>query len=158
MLLFVVLGVLALLQESTALHGLRVRAFKPVRRSNCHLAMTNRKRLGIHGDDEVVVTKDIANGHDGSSEHHETEEIPSPLHKLVDTNLDRNSIVYEVVLNRDIGIDIDQGDGYAFVSKVYENSRAADMGIMVNDIVVATSATAGTSCGHMILPIVSSRR
>ena len=77
MLLFVVLGVLALFQESTALHGLRVRAFKPIRRSNCHLAMTNRKRLGIHGDDEVVVTKDIA-WSDGSSEHHKTEEIPSP--------------------------------------------------------------------------------
>lgn len=94
--------------------------------------------------EDVVVTEGIAGAVYGGREYSSTGfKIPSPLHQVVDFNVDRRSVVYELVLGRDMGIDIDQGNGYAYVSAVHEDSRAAEMGIKVNDIIVSTSATAG---------------
>ena len=46
-------------------------------------------------------------------------EIPPPLHLLVDVNLERRSVLYEVVLGRDVGFDVVQSkDGNAKVGKV----------------------------------------
>lgn len=66
-----------------------------------------------------------------------------PYNFITDVNIDSNAVVYECDLGRDIGFDIEQGDGYAFVSKVYEDSKAYHSGISIGDKIVATSATAG---------------
>lgn len=44
--------------------------------------------------------------------------IPPPLHLLADVNIERRSIVYEVVLGRELGIEIVQGAGAAVVGQV----------------------------------------
>lgn len=95
--------------------------------------------------EDVVVTEGTSGASYGNRRDYDDTglKIPSPLHQVVDFNVDRRSVVYELVLGRDMGIDIDQGDGYAFVSDVHEGSRAEEMGIKVNDIIVSTSATAG---------------
>eukprot|EP01035_Chromulina_nebulosa_P020959 gene20959-27163_t len=69
--------------------------------------------------------------------------IPSPFQSIVDVNLDRNNIVYEVELSRDHGLEIIQGNGYAIVGNVPKGSKVEQLGILSGDIVVATSATAG---------------
>jgi hypothetical protein len=92
----------------------------------------------------VVVIKSVAPyGGEDQSRSNEDVSIPSPLHQVVDVNLDRRSIVYEVELGRDLGLDIGQGNGYAFVSNVHKGSRADEIGIKENDRIVSTSATAG---------------
>merc|ERR1711991_740691 len=92
--------------------------------------------------EDVVVAQTIAGAAYGNREYGDSgRKIPSPLHQVVDFNVDRRSVVYELELGRDMGIDIDQGNGYAFVSAVHEGSRAESMGIKVNDIIVSTSAT-----------------
>ena len=132
-----------LYRHSESFQAKRVRKFSGIGTGARSSLTANKDRLGA-SDDDVIVTKGIAGAPYGNREYSDSgEKIPSPLHKLVDTNLDRNSVVYEIVLNREMGIDISQGDGFAYVSKVHEKSRAAEMGIKVNDIVVATSATAG---------------
>ena len=147
-----------LYRHSESFQAKRVRNFSGIGTGARSSLTANKDRLGA-SDDDVIVTKGIAGAPYGNREYSDRgEKIPSPLHKLVDTNLDRNSVVYEIVLNREMGIDISQGDGFAYVSKVHENSRAAGMGIKVNDIVVATSATAGDQLCPMILLTVSSQR
>ena len=48
-------------------------------------------------------------------------DVPSPLHLIVDFNMERNSVVYEVSLGREIGFDIVEGrDGLAVVGQVSE--------------------------------------
>ena len=80
--------------------------------------------------------------------------VPAPLNSLVDVNLERRTVVYEVTLGRDLGIDIVQGPGGAGgsggtggarVGAVEAGSRAAELGVVVGDLIVATSATAGDS-------------
>lgn len=44
--------------------------------------------------------------------------IPAPLNQLVDVNLERRSVVYEVTLGREIGIDIIQGTHGPVVGQV----------------------------------------
>ena len=44
--------------------------------------------------------------------------IPPPLHLIADVNVERRSVVYEVVLGRDLGIEIVQGNGAAVVGQV----------------------------------------
>ena len=44
--------------------------------------------------------------------------IPAPLNQLVDVNLERRSVVYEVTLGREIGIEILQGPGGPVVGQV----------------------------------------
>ena len=48
--------------------------------------------------------------------------IPAPLNQLVDVNLDRRSVVYEVTLGRDIGIEIVQGASGPIVGQVISTS------------------------------------
>ena len=76
--------------------------------------------------------------------------VPAPLNSLVDVNLERRTVVYEVTLGRDLGIDIVQGTGGggpggARVGAVEAGSRAEELGVAVGDLIVATSATAGDS-------------
>ena len=50
-------------------------------------------------------------------------DVPSPLHLIVDYNIERNSVVYEVSLGRDIGLDIVPGrNGLAVVGEVIETT------------------------------------
>jgi hypothetical protein len=44
--------------------------------------------------------------------------IPAPLNQLVDVNLERRSVVYEVTLGRDIGIEIVQGSFGPIIGQV----------------------------------------
>ena len=76
--------------------------------------------------------------------------VPAPLNSLVDVNLERRTVVYEVTLGRDLGIDIVQGTGGggpggARVGAVEAGRRAEELGVAVGDLIVATSATAGDS-------------
>ena len=48
--------------------------------------------------------------------------VPAPLNQLVDVNLDRRSVVYEVTLGRDIGIEIVQGASGPIVGQVISTS------------------------------------
>lgn len=70
-------------------------------------------------------------------------DIPSPYNNIVDVNIQRQSIIYEVELNRDHGIEFAQGNNVAIVGKIDPNSPASLLGIEVGDIVTSTSATAG---------------
>jgi hypothetical protein len=47
--------------------------------------------------------------------------IPAPLNQLVDVNLERRSVVYEVILGRVIGIEIIQGPLGPVVGQVIIN-------------------------------------
>lgn len=69
--------------------------------------------------------------------------IPPPLNMLVDINQERRTVVYEVVLGREMGIEIVQGNGAAIVGQVTSGSKAEELGIKPGDIISATSATAG---------------
>eukprot|EP00596_Hydrurales_sp_CCMP1899_P000225 CAMPEP_0119036792 /NCGR_PEP_ID=MMETSP1177-20130426/4743_1 /TAXON_ID=2985 /ORGANISM="Ochromonas sp, Strain CCMP1899" /LENGTH=1022 /DNA_ID=CAMNT_0006997161 /DNA_START=227 /DNA_END=3295 /DNA_ORIENTATION=- len=69
--------------------------------------------------------------------------IPPPLNQLVDVNLSRRSVVYEVTLGRDLGIDIVQGPVGPVIGQVTVGSKAEQLGLRSGDIIVATSATAG---------------
>lgn len=44
--------------------------------------------------------------------------IPAPLNQLVDVNLERRSVIYEVTLGRDIGIEIVQGSFGPIIGQV----------------------------------------
>jgi hypothetical protein len=44
--------------------------------------------------------------------------IPPPLNMLVDVNLERRTVVYEVVLGRELGFEILQGNSAAVVGQV----------------------------------------
>ena len=46
--------------------------------------------------------------------------IPPPLNQLVDVNLERRSVVYEVMLGREIGIEIIQGASGPIVGQVLQ--------------------------------------
>jgi len=70
--------------------------------------------------------------------------LPPPLNSIVDVNLERRSVVYEVQLGRDLGFDIVQLDlDSAGVGYVQSDGKAAQLGISTGDTIVATSATAG---------------
>ena len=71
--------------------------------------------------------------------------MPPPLNNLnlIDVNIAAAAVVYEVTLGRELGIDIVQGDGYAYVGHVTPGSKAETLGIQKGDHVVAISATAG---------------
>ena len=72
-------------------------------------------------------------------------DVPSPLHLIVDFNAERNSVVYEVSLGREIGLEITPGaNGQAVVGQVLAGSHADKIGIMPGDVIVASSATAGS--------------
>ena len=47
-------------------------------------------------------------------------DVPSPLHLIVDFNIERNSVVYEVSLGREIGLEIvPDRNGLAVVGQVF---------------------------------------
>lgn len=69
--------------------------------------------------------------------------LPAPYNNLVDVNLNKQTIIYEVTLGRELCIEFAQANGYVYISHVSPNSRAEGLGIKVNDIIVAISATAG---------------
>ena len=71
--------------------------------------------------------------------------IPPPLTSLVDVNIDRRAVVYEVTLGRELGMDIVQGSHGVVVGAVTPGSKAAQLGILPGDTIAATSATAGES-------------
>lgn len=65
------------------------------------------------------------------------------MNQLVDVNLERRSVVYEVTLGRDLGIEIIQGSLGPMIGSVTPGSKAEQLGLLSGDIIVATSATAG---------------
>jgi len=69
--------------------------------------------------------------------------LPGPYNNLIDVNLNKQTIIYEVTLGRELGIDFAQANGYVYISNVCNNSKAEGLGIKVNDVIVAISATAG---------------
>jgi len=69
--------------------------------------------------------------------------LPPPFNNLVDVNLDKQTIIYEVTLNRNLSIEFAQANGYVYISNVYPNSNAEGLGIKPNDVILAISATAG---------------
>mmetsp|Transcript_31628 Transcript_31628/g.45553 ORF Transcript_31628/g.45553 Transcript_31628/m.45553 type:complete len:1038 (+) Transcript_31628:41-3154(+) len=72
--------------------------------------------------------------------------IPPPLKdNIVDVNLERRAVVYEVEVGRDLGFEIIAGpsDNSAIVGQVFPGSRAESLGLQRGDLIVATSATAG---------------
>eukprot|EP01041_Mallomonas_annulata_P005489 gene5489-11036_t len=69
--------------------------------------------------------------------------INPPFDQIVDVNLERNTIVYECILGRDLGIDFIQDGDFVVVGNVTPGSKAATSGIEPGDRVIATSATAG---------------
>lgn len=69
--------------------------------------------------------------------------VPSPLDSIVDFNHERQAVIYEITLGRELGIDIIQGNGFAAVGEVYKDSKAESLGVSTGDIIVALSATAG---------------
>ena len=73
--------------------------------------------------------------------------IVPPLNPLVDVNVNRRAVVYEVTLSREsiMGIDIVQGKAGATVGSILSGSKAQQLGILEGDLIVATSATAGDS-------------
>ena len=73
--------------------------------------------------------------------------ILPPLNQLVDVNVNRRAVVYEVILSREsiMGIEIVQGKVGATVGSVVSGSKAQQLGILEGDLIVATSATAGDS-------------
>lgn len=52
------------------------------------------------------------------SEKPEKSSIPSPLNNIVDVNIHRQSIIYEVELSREHGIEIVEGNNFAAVGEV----------------------------------------
>ena len=77
------------------------------------------------------------------SGNNNTPDIPEALQNLVDVNVNTNSVVYEITLGRNMGIEIEQGDNCAIVGKVLPGTKASDMGVQEGDVIVSTSATAG---------------
>lgn len=71
------------------------------------------------------------------------ERIPSPLKNIVDVNIKRKAVVYEIELSRDLGFEVAQGSDFAYVDKLDPSSVAAKLGVLNGDIIAATSATAG---------------
>lgn len=69
--------------------------------------------------------------------------LQPPFNNLVDVNLDKQTIIYEVTLNRNLSIEFAQANGYVYISSVYPNSNAEGLGIKPNDVILAISATAG---------------
>ena len=69
--------------------------------------------------------------------------LPPPFNNLVAVNLDKQTIIYEVTLNRNLSIEFAQANGYVYISNVYPNSNAEGLGIKPNDVILAISATAG---------------
>jgi hypothetical protein len=73
--------------------------------------------------------------------------LPSPFNFIVDANMDRKGLIYEVVLGRELGFEVigeyseSNGDwsGEAIVGKIVPNSRASLVGIQEGDRIVATS-------------------
>ena len=72
--------------------------------------------------------------------------LPKPYDRVLDMNIERQSIVYEVVLNRDIGFQIVEGpDGLPMVGEVTPGSKSEKFGVLKGDYITSTSATAGDS-------------
>jgi hypothetical protein len=73
--------------------------------------------------------------------------IPPPLTSLVDVNIDRRAVVYEVTLGRELGIEIVQGSNGVVVGAVTPGSKAAQVqgGIWMFDVYVG-SKTRGMWC------------
>lgn len=69
--------------------------------------------------------------------------LPAPYNNLIDINVVKQTIIYEVTLGRELSIDFAQANGYVYISNVYSNSKAEGLGIKVNDVILAISATAG---------------
>lgn len=44
--------------------------------------------------------------------------VPSPLDKLVDVNIEKRCLVYELMLGRELGFDIEPGEEHPVVGKV----------------------------------------
>lgn len=125
--------------SSTSFGGIESRQFRK--------ALSRLQASGYHDHKDEVMISSSAEAADVADGLGPGADIKSPLNKLVDVNLERQSVVYEVTLGRDMGIDIVQDDKVkcAVVGEVYPGSRAEEMGILKGDIIVSTSATAGGS-------------
>lgn len=62
---------------------------------------------------------------------------------IVEYDVRRQSIVYECILGRSLGIEFNQQDGRAVISQVAPRSYAYSIGIEKGDIITAIQATAG---------------
>ena len=69
--------------------------------------------------------------------------VPTPLDSVINVNLDRRGVIFEVTLGREMGFDIVEGEVSAEVGRVHETSKAKALGIKQGDKIIATSATAG---------------
>lgn len=62
-------------------------------------------------------------------------DLPTPLNKIVDVNIERNSIVYELVLGRDLGIEIAKSKaGSLVVDKVHNFVRNCPVSFHSNSV------------------------
>lgn len=74
--------------------------------------------IGTGGSNDIEIITSSSNGKMGQPIDQLYSNIPPPLNNLVDINMERSSVVYEVNLNRDIGFEIVQGFDYAVVGQV----------------------------------------
>ena len=118
---------------------------------NCQ-SLINHRYIGLQikssnsADKNIMGNNNLSNdADDQTNQLWKRVDVPSPLHLIVDFNAERNSVVYEVSLGREIGLEITPGpNGQAVVGQVLEGSHADKIGIMPGDVIVASSATAGS--------------
>ena len=80
-----------------------------------------------------------------SSQIREFLSLPKPYNRILDFNLDRQAVAFEVVFNRNLDFEILQGEKTPIVGEVVKGSTADLAGIRKGDYIVSTSATAGDS-------------
>ena len=71
--------------------------------------------------------------------------LPRPYNRILDFNLDRQAVAFEVTFNRNLDFEILQGEKTPIVGEVVKGSKADLAGIRKGDYIVSTSATAGDS-------------
>jgi hypothetical protein len=112
---------LQILRLTSSFHTPHISAFKPGGNLNRHHHACTNQLLGkfssypqsSSSNDEIDVTCIIADNKPSLDRN-----IPSPLDNIIDVNVQRQSVIYEVELSREHGIDIIQGNNYAIVGKV----------------------------------------
>ena len=78
----------------------------------------------IHSSNGLLLYSTTENTYSSDADDHlnglwKLVDVPSPLHLIVDFNIERNSVVYEVSLAREIGLDIiPDRNGLAVVGQV----------------------------------------
>lgn len=74
--------------------------------------------MQLNHDIDVIVAEKSIEFNNVPIGAEESLEIPPPLNNIVDINIQRQTLIYEVELNREHGIDITQGTNNAVVGKV----------------------------------------